>query len=87
VFLIAELATSGFAVKLPVDLGASAIHPAIPRSSFPTQSLEVRDSSGAEALPREDADFDFSLIEPASVSRRVVNGEPVPDFAADLGAV
>jgi hypothetical protein len=84
---MAELATSGFAVKLPGDLGASAIDPAIPGSSFPSQSREVRDSSGAGALPQADADFDFNLIEPASVSRRVVHGEPVPDFAPGLGAV
>jgi hypothetical protein len=85
VVLIAELATSGFAVKLPVDLGASSIHPAIPGSSFPSQSLEVRDSSGAGTLPQADADLDFHLIEPASVSWRVVHGEPVPDFAPGLG--
>ena len=39
-----------------------------------------------EALPREDPDFDLRLIEPASVSGRVVHGEAVPDFAADFGA-
>ena len=87
VIFVAKLATSRFPVKLPVDPCASAIHPAIPGSSFPTQSLEVRDFSGAEALPREDAEFDFSLIEPASQSRCVVNGEPVPDLAAAPGAV
>ena len=48
--------------------------------------MEIRNSSLAEALPREEADFDFGLIEPASVSGRVVNGEPIPDFAADLRA-
>jgi hypothetical protein len=67
-----------------VDLGAGAIHPTIPGSAFPAQSLEVRDSPGAEALPREHADFDFGLIEPTSVNGRVVNGESVPDLAADL---
>ena len=84
---VAELAAGCLAVELPFDLDPSAIHPAIPESSFPTQILEVRDSSGTQALPREDAYFDFSLIEPASVSRRVVNGEPVPNFASDLGAI
>jgi hypothetical protein len=47
------------------------------------QNLQVRDSSVAETLPGEDADFDFRLIEPTAVSGGVVHGEPVPDFAAD----
>ncbi|MDQ1468832.1 MAG: hypothetical protein QOJ99_312 [Bryobacterales bacterium] len=42
------------------------------------------DSSASETLPREDADFDFSLIEPASVSGSVVNGEPVPNPSTNL---
>src|SRR5882724_5253811 len=37
-------------------------------------------------LPGEDADFDFRLIEPASVLGCVVNGKAVPDLAAHLGA-
>ena len=37
--LITELAASGFAVELPVDFDAVAIHPAIPGSRFPTQGL------------------------------------------------
>lgn len=56
-------------------------------SGLPTQSLEVRDSSGTETLAREHADFDFRLIEPTSVSRRGANGEPAQDFAADRRAV
>ncbi len=79
-----ELATGCFAVEFPVDFGPVAIHSAIPRSGFPAQSLQIRDSSASQALPREDADFDFRLIEPGAVGRRVMNGEAVPDFAADL---
>ena len=81
---VAELSSGGFAVELPVDLGVGLIGAAIPGSSLLTQSLQVGNSSGTEALPREHADFDFGLIEPASVSRRVVNRESVPDFAAYL---
>jgi hypothetical protein len=33
-----------------------------------------------ETLPREDPDFDLRLIQPAAVSGRVVDGEPIPDF-------
>ena len=73
-----------FAVKPPVDLRAGAIHPAIPCQNLPPQDFQVGNSSGSETLPREDADFDFRLIEPAAVSGCVVNGEAVPDLAADL---
>ena len=84
---VAKLETSGFAIEFPVDFGASAIHPAVPGSNFPAQGLQVRDSSGTEALPREDADFDFRLIEPTAVSGGVVNCEPVPDLTAELRTV
>jgi hypothetical protein len=33
-------------------------------------------------LPREDPDFDLRLIEPASMGRRVMDGETVPDFSS-----
>jgi len=52
--------------------------------AFSAQRLEIRDSSGTKALPREDADFDFRLIEPASVGGCVVNREAVPDLIANL---
>jgi hypothetical protein len=38
-------------------------------------------------LPGEDADFDFSLVEPASVSWRVVDGEAVPNLFANFISV
>ena len=56
-FFLAKLATGGFAVERPVDLGTGAIHPPIPCASFGTQSLEVGDPSGTETLTREQADF------------------------------
>ena len=87
VLLVAELATGCFAVELPVDSGAVAIHLLVPGSGFPAQSLQLGDSSTSQALPREDTNFDFRLIEPTSVGRRVVNGEAVPDFGADLRAI
>lgn len=51
---------------------------------FPLQCRQIRDSPSPETLPREQSDFDLSLIEPASVSRRVVYREAVPDLIADL---
>ena len=47
-------------------------------------ALQIRNSPGTEALPGEDADFDLGLIEPASVSRRVVVGESVPDLGTNF---
>jgi hypothetical protein len=60
-----------------VDFDPVAIHPAIPGVSFPAQN-----SSFAEALPREEADFDFSLVEPAS-KHPVSPGAPA---AAQIGS-
>src|SRR5258708_4175622 len=40
-----------------------------------------------EALPGEDADFDFRLIEPTSMNRRVVNREAVRYLAAKFRGV
>ncbi len=60
---------------------------AIPGVSFPPQRVEVGDSSFAETLPGEDTDFDFRLVEPASMLGRVVNAESAPNFfAANLRA-
>jgi hypothetical protein len=53
---VAEFAPGGAAIELPVDFGPGTIHPAIPRLNLPAQSRQVRNSSGAEALPGEDAD-------------------------------
>jgi hypothetical protein len=49
--------------ELPVDFDSGAIHPAIPGACFLAQRVEVRNSSLAEALPREEADFDFGMNE------------------------
>jgi hypothetical protein len=81
-----ELSAGVFAVELPVDVEAVTIHSPIPGLCFVTQGLEVWDPSGAQTLPREDPDFDFRLIEPTPVDRSVVDGEPIPDFAADFRA-
>ncbi len=84
---VAELASSGFAVELPVDHSAGAIDPSIPGAALATQSPEVGNSSATKALPGEHSDFDFRLIQPASVGGCVVNSESVPDLAANLRAV
>jgi hypothetical protein len=81
---VTEIPSGGFSVELPIDLDAIPVHAAVPGTGLPFQGFEIRDSSDAETLPGEDADFDFRLIEPASVSWCVVDREAVPYFAADL---
>ena len=75
---------SGAACQFPVDFDAVAIHAAIPCTSFLRSLLRP----GILRLPmhclRENVDFDFRLVEPASMSGLVVNGEPIPDVAADF---
>ncbi len=40
---------------------------------------EVADAAFTETLTTEDADLDLSLIQPAAVFRRVVDGESSPE--------
>ncbi len=71
-----------------MDFEPVAVHAAIPGSAFETkQRFRVGDSCGAKTLPREHGDFDFALIEPASVPRRVVDGEAAPDLAANIRTI
>ena len=84
VFLVAELATSGFPVEDPVDFDSITVHAAVPGATLTPQSFQIRDPSGAEALTSEQTDFDFRLIEPASVLGRVMHREAVPDLTAEL---
>src|ERR1035441_9762409 len=80
VFLVAELAASGFPVEGPVDFDSITVHAAVPGATLTPQSFSIRDPSGAEALTREQPDFDFRSIEPASVLGRVMHRETVPDL-------
>ena len=57
-----------------------AVHAPIPGVRLLAQSLEIGNSATAQTLSREDPDFDLSLIKPASVSRRVMDGEAIPDL-------
>ena len=63
-----------------------AVYCAIPGADFSGERLQLRNAPYTEALSRRQADFDLGLVEPASMSGRVVHGEPIPDFAASLFA-
>jgi hypothetical protein len=84
--LIAEFTTSGSAVEFPVDRDAVTVHPPVPSFGLSAQPLQIGDSPTTQALPREDADFDLRLIEPAAVSGRVMDGEAIPDFCSHFRA-
>ena len=82
--LVAELATSGFSVEGPVDFDSIAVHAAVPGATLTPQSFQIGDPPGAEALAGEQTNFDFRLIEPASVRGRVMHREAIPDLTAEL---
>src|SRR5215472_6963781 len=81
---IAELAACGFAVELPVDLDTVTIHPPIPGLRLPAKALKAGNASLAQALPREDSNFDLCLIQPASMAGRVMHREATPNFGGHL---
>ena len=62
------------------DRVAEAIDSAIPGKGFAAQGFQVGDAPIAKTLARINTDFDFGLIEPASMNGRVVNSETSPDF-------
>src|SRR5258708_17057042 len=83
---VTKLATGGFAVELPVDLESRAIDAKRPGARLAAKRPQVGDSSAPQTLPREQTDFDFGLIEPASMDGRVVHRESIPDLGTHLGA-
>jgi len=66
----------------PVDLRPLLVGPPVPSLGLPLQPSQIRNPAFAQALPRVEAEFDFRLIEPASVFGGVVHGEPVPNVSA-----
>jgi hypothetical protein len=60
------------------------VHSTGPCPGFAARRSQIRDSAPAEALLREEADFDFRLVEPTSVLRGEVNREAIPNLAAYL---
>ena len=59
---------------MPIDL-------TVPGAGLPSQDAQGGDSALAQALPGEQADLDFRLVQPAPVLGRVMDREAVPDRA------
>ena len=70
----------------PVDLRPALVGPTIPSLGLPLQLSQIRNPAFTQTLTRVQAEFDFRLIEPASVFWGVVHGEPVPNVSALLPA-
>src|SRR5689334_742171 len=87
VLRIAKLAARSPTVEAPVGAGAGAIDAAIPGAGFAAPGGEVRDSAAAQALAREQTDFELRLVEPTAVEGRVVHGKALPQLAAGLRAI
>jgi hypothetical protein len=66
--LVAEGPAGLASRELPVDRRSLAVGLAVPCSGFPLQEPQIQEPSGAQTLPRVQAQFDLRLIEPASVS-------------------
>ena len=76
-----------FAGKVPFDSGAVAVDAALPSLNFSAQCRQGSDSAPSQALPTEQTHFDLRLIEPTAVLGRVMNGEALPQQAAQLFSV
>ncbi len=83
---IAEFSPCLFSVELPLDLGAVAVGVAIPGADSLVEGLQVWNTPCAQALSLKHTDLYSGLVKPASMPGRIVNGEPVPDFAASFWA-
>ncbi len=70
--------------EAPVDLRPLLVGLAVPSLGFPLQFSQIWNPARAQTLPREQAEFDLRLIEPASVLRGVVYGQPIPNLSALL---
>jgi hypothetical protein len=57
---------------------------ATPGAGLVAQGLPMRDAPFTQAWPGKQADFDLCLVEPASVSGRVRNREPIPEPVTQL---
>jgi hypothetical protein len=68
-----EPASSGSAIEFPDDLDLVTVHWTVPCTRFATKRSQIRDPAFAEALPREEADLDFRLVEPISMLGGEVN--------------
>ena len=73
-----ECVSGVFPGEAPRDCCVAAIRAARSGVYFRAQVVERLEAPSAEALARDETEFDLGLIEPAAVSRGVVHGEAAP---------
>src|SRR6201987_6185343 len=72
--------------KSPVDDHLIAIDRPIPSAGLAPQQEQARNSALAQALPGEQADFDFGLVQPTAVLGCVMDVKAIPQITALLFA-
>jgi hypothetical protein len=65
------------ASKAPLDRDTVAIETMVPRPSFLPQGSSIANAALTQALPREEADGNFGLVQPTAVFGSVVQGKPI----------
>src|ERR1035437_679651 len=86
VLIVIERLARFLARKPPIDGHLVTVHPAIPGARLKLKVSQTGDSTLAQALASEETDFDFRLIEPTAVARRVMHRESAPNLVAYLGS-
>src|SRR6266568_1109897 len=76
--LVLELLPGLFAIERPVDSRAFSIDSPVPSMGFGSKDPDISEPALPQALLSEQADFEFRLVQPTPMDRRIVNGEPIP---------
>src|ERR1039457_3030797 len=78
VVLVFELLSGLLAIECPIDRDAISVGSPVPGAGFRPENPDLAESALPQTLLGKEADLQFRLIQPTSVYRRVVNGEPIP---------
>src|ERR1022692_4729065 len=78
VVLVFELLSGFLAIECPIDRDAISVGSPVPGAGFRPENPDLAESALPQTLLGKEADLQFRLIQPTSVYRRVVNGEPIP---------
>src|ERR1039457_5310613 len=76
--LVFELLSGFLAIECPIDRDAISVGSPVPGAGFRPENPDLAESALPQTLLGKEADLQFRLIQPTSVYRRVVNGEPIP---------
>src|ERR1017187_6666032 len=77
VVLVFELLSGFLAIECPIDRDAISVGSPVPCAGFLPENPDLAESALPQTLLGKEADLPFRLIQLPSVSRLVVNGEPI----------